>query len=62
MGGGERYEFCVSRQVGNSHSKIKAARVVFSLAEARLIDERSKKNAASAAFAFTRPDVGELSQ
>lgn len=30
--------------------KLKAAKVVFSLAEARLMDERSKKNAALAAF------------
>ena len=32
------------------HSRIKTAEVVFSLAEVRLMDERGKKNATSAAF------------
>ena len=42
--------FLVRSAKNSSDLRIKAARVVFSLAEALLLIERSKKNAALAAF------------
>ena len=48
--GGQRSRRCLSTSLPRRNSKMKATKVVFSLAEALLLIERGKKNAALAAF------------